>query len=78
MVRGVMEISPRRGRGGWTLQVVAQDSVGLREDGEDEGYENDDDMTVKAFQDDFLFPEHGEAEVVVLAEVADAWRQFGR
>jgi hypothetical protein len=78
MVRGVMEISPQGGRGGWTLQLVAQDSVGLREDGEDEGYENDDNMTVKAFEDDFLFPEYGEVEVVVLAEDAAAWRRFGR
>jgi hypothetical protein len=78
MVRGVMEMSPQRGRGGWTLQVVAQDSVGLREEGEDEGYERDDDMTVKAFEDDFLFPEHGEVEVIVLAEDAAAWRRFGR
>jgi hypothetical protein len=78
MARGVMEISPQRGRGGWTLQLVAQDSVGLREDGEDAGYENDDNMTVKAFEDDFLFPEHGEVEVVVLAEDAAAWRRFGR
>jgi hypothetical protein len=35
MVRGVMELTPQQGCRGWTLQLVAQDSVGLREDGED-------------------------------------------
>lgn len=77
IVRGLMEISPRQGRG-WTLQLAAEDSVGLRAAGEDGGYENDDDMSVDAFESDFLFPEHGDVEITVLAEDTAAWGNFQR
>jgi len=78
IVRGVMEVSPQRGRRGWTLQVAAEDSVGLRPTGEDEGYENESDITVDAFESEFLLPERGEVEITVLAEDAAAWRRFQR
>ena len=75
-VKGVMEISPQRGRRGWTLQIRAEDSVGLRPAGEDEGYETEDDMTVDAFESQMLAPGRGEVDIVVLAEDAAAWHRF--
>jgi hypothetical protein len=76
-VNGIVEISPQGG-GGWTLQIRAEDSVGLRPSGEEEGYEAEDDMTIDAFESQLLAPERGEVEVVVVAEDTAAWNRFQR
>jgi hypothetical protein len=78
VVSGCMEISPRRGRGGWTLLLRFEDSVGLRPAGEDAGYEDDDDLTIEAFEEECIRPERGELEIVVSVESADAKARFDR
>lgn len=77
-VSGVLEVSPRRGRHAWTLEVRGEDSVGLRASGEDEGYEDQPDLPLEAFEARFLVPEHGEVEVVVRADDTAAWQSFQR
>jgi hypothetical protein len=36
------------------------------------------DMTVDAFESEFLIPERGEVEIVVLADDVKAWQRFQR
>lgn len=78
IARGVMEISPQGKRVGWTLQVSAEDSVAVRSASEDEKYMDESDMTVDAFESEFLIPERGEVEIVVLADDVRAWQRFQR
>jgi hypothetical protein len=78
VVRGLMEIEPKRGQHGWTLQVRAEDSIGLRPVGEDEGYADQTDMVPDDFEAEFLTPERGDVEVVVLVEDAPARQRFRR
>ena len=63
---------------GWSLELRARDSVGLLPAGED-GQADDPDMSVEAFVDQFLVPEKGEVEIVLLAEdpqAAEAFQQW--
>jgi hypothetical protein len=76
-VRGILELSPQH-RSGWRLEIRAEDSVGLSGAGDGEGYENEDNLTVDAFEAQFLVPERGEVEVVVIADDTAAWRAFQR
>jgi hypothetical protein len=75
-VHGLLEVSPRQAPGGWTLQLRAEDVVGLFPSGAEEDYENESDMPLEAFEEEFLFPEKGELEAVVLAEDEEAWARF--
>ena len=68
-IHGVLELSPRRGRGGWKLEVRADDAIGLEPDTDEDDHVDDDDMAVDAFEEQFLAPHKAEIEVVV--EVAD-------
>lgn len=76
IARGVMEILPQGKRVGWTLQISAEDSVAVRPTSGEEEYADESDMTVDAFEAEFLIPERGEVEIVVLAEDAAAWQKF--
>lgn len=78
ILSGLLEVSPKRRDSGWTLALIAEESVALRAAGEDEGYLDETDMTVDAFEADFLSPERGRVEVMVRAEDAAAWRRFRR
>lgn len=78
VVSGLMEISPRRGAGGWTLQISASDPEGLRPRGEDDGYEDDDDIGIDAFAADFLASASSRVDVVAQADNATAWRRCRR
>lgn len=75
-IHGLLELSPRHGPGGWTLQLRADDDVGLIPGGEEGGYEDEGDMPIDAFEEQFLLPEKGEVEVVVQAEDDAAWGRF--
>lgn len=77
-IEGLLEISPQGGADGWTLALRAEDVVGLVPGGAEEGYENEDDLPLDAFEEQFLIPEKGEVEVLVLAEDAGAWTRFHR
>ena len=77
-VNGVMEISPRRGRGGWKLILRAEDVVGLLPDPGYEDYEDEDDLTLEAFEQQFLEPEKGEVELVVAVWDREGWTRFRR
>ncbi len=78
-VEGLLEISPQGPADGWTLQFRAEDVVGLVPGGSEEDiYEDEDDMPIEAFEEQFLIPEKGEVEIVVLAEDAGAWARFQR
>lgn len=78
-VEGLLEITPRDAQNGWTLQLRAEDVVGLVPGGaEEDAYEDEDDMPLDVFEEQFLIPEGGEVEVVVLAEDAGAWTRFQR
>jgi len=73
---GLLEVSPQYGPGGWTLQLRAEDVVGLLPVGPEDAYEDENDMPVDAFEEQFLTPEKGEVEVVVQAEDGEAWTRF--
>lgn len=75
-VHGLLEISPRHGPGGWTLQLRADDVVGLLPSGSEDDYEDESDMPLESFEEEFLIPKKGEVEVVVLAEDDEAWARF--
>ena len=75
---GTLEISPQRGRRGWTLQVSAIGTAELRPSAEGEDAEDAEDLTIDAFESQFLVPEHGEVEITVLAENPESWRRFQR
>jgi hypothetical protein len=77
-VHGLLEITPRQGPGGWTLQLRAEDVVGLYPSGAEEDYEDESDMPVEVFEEEFLFPEKGDVEVIVLAEDDEALARFER
>lgn len=75
-VHGLLELSPQHGLGGWTLQLRADDVMGLIPSDAEMTYEDEDDMTAEAFEEQFLIPESGEVEVVVQAEDGAAWMRF--
>jgi hypothetical protein len=75
-VHGLFELSPRHEPGGWTLQLRADDDIGLIPSGEEGNYEDEEDISIDAFEEQFLLPEKGEVEVVVQADDDEAWARF--
>lgn len=75
---GTLSVAPLRGRRGWTLQLRSEAGIGIRPSREEGDFEDDDDMALKAFVDQFLTPRRRDAEISVLADDADAWRRFQR
>lgn len=77
-VTGTLTVAPRRGRGGWELQVRCEDSAGMVRPGatEDDAEEDDENLPLDAFVAQFLARPNEDAEVSVLAEDAAAWRRF--
>jgi hypothetical protein len=73
---GLLEMEPRSGGDGWTLQVRAEDAIGLTSVDDANGYQDEDDMTLDEFDAQFLQPMRGEVEVVVLTEADSAWDRF--
>ena len=77
-VHGILEIQSRVGRKDWTLQLKVDDMVGLRSSGDENGDENEDDMSVAAFEEQFLSKGLGDVEVTVAAESPEAKTLFDR
>lgn len=76
-VEGVLELSPQYGPGGWTLQLRAERTIELRPSGdEDEESDNGEDISLDAFESEFIWPEPDAVEVAVLAENEAAWDRF--
>jgi hypothetical protein len=75
---GTMTIAPLRGRRGWVLRMKSEDGIGIRPSREEGDFEDDDDMTLDAFVDQFLTPRRRDVEVSVMADDGNAWRRFQR
>jgi hypothetical protein len=73
---GILELGPRGGGRGWTLQVRAEDSVGLTPSDKEDAYKDEDDMTLEEFETQFLQPMRGEVGIVVLADNEAGWERF--
>lgn len=77
-VHGVLEIQSRAGRKDWTLQLKVDDVVGPRSSGEEPGYDNDDTVSLAAFEEQFLSKGLDEVEITVAAETSLAKARFDR
>ena len=75
---GTLTVTPLRGRRGWVLRVRSEDNIGLRSTPEEGDAEDDDDLPIDAFVEQFLTPARPDVDVTVVAEDADAWRRFQR
>jgi len=73
---GVLEVSPIGGKDGWTLLLRAQGTEELRPAGEGDSFDPDAEMSLEAFESQFLDAEHGEVEVAVQVDDAAARRRF--
>ncbi len=77
-VHGVLGIQSRTGRKDWTLQFKVDDVLGLHSSGEEDAYEDEDEMGFSAFDEQFLSRGLGEVEVTVAAETREAKARFDR
>ena len=73
---GILEISPLGLQDGWTLLVRATGSAELRPASEGNSFDPDAEMSLEAFESQFLDPEHGEVDVSVQVEDAAARQRF--
>jgi hypothetical protein len=73
---GLLEISPQGGAGGWTLQLRAEGTAELRSPAEGNSFDPDADLSLEAFESEFLNPLHGEVDVTVQFEDAAARNRF--
>jgi hypothetical protein len=73
VIKGVLEVRPRRGAGGWILQLRVDDQAGEHpvsdEDTDEEGG-----LTLEAFEAEFLLPEGQPVDIAVSAD--DGGAQF--
>ncbi len=77
-VHGLLEVQSRTGRKDWTLQLKVDDMLGLHPSGEAEAYEDEDDLDVAAFDEQFLSRGLGEVQFGVAAETPAAKSRFDR
>lgn len=76
-VHGILEIQSRAGKKNWALQLKVDEVVGvLPSSDEENAYENQDDMSLAAFEEQFLSKELGEVEVTVAVESSEAKAHF--
>lgn len=76
-VEGVLELSPRYGPRDWTLRLRVEGTVEPRPAGDDGAdWEDDDALTLDAFESEFVQPDPDNVEATVLAENDAAWRRF--
>lgn len=77
-VHGVLEIQSRSGHKDWTLQLKVDSVLGLYASGEEDAYEDEDEMGFSTFDEQFFSRGLGEIEVTVAAESRDAKARFDR
>ena len=65
-------------RRGWVLQLRSEENLGVRPAGEQNAFEDEDNLPLDAFVDQFMTPDSRAVEVVVLADDDDDWRRFRR
>jgi hypothetical protein len=78
MTRGVLEVQPRRGPGGWLLRVSVEDTTGEHPISDENAEEESEELTLDAFQAEFLQPEGRPVDVTVFAEDGRAKARFDR
>ncbi len=66
-ITGTLTIEPSGDGGGWILELRAEDTVGLLPPGMAGDCEDEIDMTVDAFVEQFLAPEKSEVEIILHA-----------
>jgi hypothetical protein len=76
--RGTLETRPRRGRAGWVLRMSVTDTAGEHIAGEEDTEEAAEDLTLDAFEEEFLRPEGRLADISVTADDGQAKARFGR
>ena len=77
-VLGILEIQSRTGRKDWTLQLKVEDAMKMLPSGQESACEDEDDMTLAAFEEQFFSKGLGEVEAIVVAETPQAKRRFDR
>jgi hypothetical protein len=78
VTRGVLEVSPRRGLGGWVLRVTADDTAGEHPIGDEEAEEEAEELTLEAFEQEFLLPDGRIVDITVSVEDGEAKARLGR
>jgi hypothetical protein len=76
--RGMLEVQPRRGQGGWVLRISVVDTAGEHPVGDEEVEEKVEELTLDAFEEEFLQPEGLVADITVSVDDARAKARFGR
>jgi hypothetical protein len=76
--RGTLEVRPRRGRAGWVLRMSLADTAGEHIAGEEDTEEAAEELTLDAFEEEFLRPEGRLADISVTADDGQAKARFGR
>lgn len=77
-VHGILEVQSRTGRKDWALQLKVDEIMGIISTGGENVYEDVDDMTLAAFEEQFLSTGLGEVEATVVAETPEAKTRFDR
>jgi hypothetical protein len=77
-VHGILEVQSRTGRKDWALQLKVDEVMGIISTGGENVYEDVDDMTLAAFEEQFLATGLGEVEATVAAETPEAKTRFDR
>jgi len=78
LTRGVLEVRPKRGAGGWVLQVRVDNTASEHPVSDEEAEEEAEELTLEGFEEEFLPPEQSLADVVVAVEDEAAKARFGR
>jgi hypothetical protein len=74
----ILEVQSRTGQKDWALQLKVEDVTGVLSTGAENVYEDVDDMTLAAFDEQFLATGLGEVETIVVAETPEAKTRFDR
>ncbi len=77
VTRGILEARPRRGAGGWALWVRVDDQAGEHRVN-DEDTEQEEELAVEAFEEEFLLPENRPVDITVSVEDGGAQLRFRR
>jgi hypothetical protein len=78
VTRGVLEVSPRRGLGGWVLRVTADDTAGEHPISDEEAEEEEEELTLDAFEQEFLLPDGRIVDITMSVEDGAAKARLGR
>lgn len=75
---GVLEMRPRRGLGGWELRVSIDETAGEHPANEEDAKEGAEELTLEAFEEEFLQPEDRLADTTVSVDDPQAKVRFNR